>query len=296
MAEARGSRAKRWCFTVNNPGEWLPPASFNEVLQEPHYMVWQREAGENGTEHIQGYVRFNKTRYLKFVKESFLNTVRAHCEVAKGSEKQNKEYCTKAETRLSEPVELGEYDEKEGQGKRSDLEAIGQKVLTGVPLRQIIEEHPGDYIRYSIGIQNMIGAVAKPPSATRSVTVYYLYGATGTGKTHRCRTQFPELYEVSPGRGPWDGYTGQSVVLFDEFNWEAWSIQEMNKYLDKWPCQLNCRYRNRYAEWTRVLICANMSYELNYPSSPQALRDAFLRRLTHTIEVVNINQEKNLNS
>lgn len=297
MADSRGSCSKRWAFTVNNPGDWAPP-QFMEEIGEPAYMCWQTEvAPQTGTEHVQGYVRFNKRRYFKFVKETFLKRLDAHLEIAHGTEEQNKTYCSKEGSRKpdTEPSEYGEYDAKAGQqGRRSDLEDIAEKIKQGVSTVQVAEEHPGDYIRYHMGIEALASKLQKPPTSPRAVVVFYLWGATGTGKTHRARTQIPDLYEVLPGRDPWGGYGGQTTVLFDEFNWEKWSIQEMNKYLDKWPCKLDRRYRDSYAEWTRVVICANCPLEANYPGSNRPLRLALFRRVTHEIEVHSQEQEINL--
>ncbi len=40
---------RAWCFTVNNPGDWLP------VLGDAvTYVVWQLERSESGTVHFQG--------------------------------------------------------------------------------------------------------------------------------------------------------------------------------------------------------------------------------------------------
>lgn len=296
--DARGSRGDRWTFTVLSPGDWTPPLAFVESIQEPHYMVWQREVcPRTGTEHIQGYVRFNKRRYMKFVKEAFLNRGNAHVELAHGNEEQNKVYCSKEATRKPDtvPVELGEYDAKAGtQGRRSDLEEIAEKIKSNVSTRQIAEEYPGDFIRYHMGIEALAGKLQRPPMNARNVVVFYLYGPTGTGKTHRCRTQIPDLFEVMPGRDPWGGYSGQTTVLFDEFNWEKWSVQEMNKYLDKWPCKLDCRYRDTYAAWTRVVICANSPVEANWPMAAGPLRAALRRRITREIHVLDREQEIDL--
>ncbi len=38
-----------WCFTVNNPGDWLP--TLGEAVT---YVVWQLERSETGTVHFQG--------------------------------------------------------------------------------------------------------------------------------------------------------------------------------------------------------------------------------------------------
>ena len=124
---------KRWCFTVNNPGAWEPLADVDDMA-EIGYIVWQTERGDReGTKHIQGYVRFQRRMRLNAVKQ-FFKRRDMHLEGARGSEAQNKDYCTKESSRVDGTHgEASEYDPKQGQqGRRSDLEAIAEEVKPGL--------------------------------------------------------------------------------------------------------------------------------------------------------------------
>lgn len=95
--------ARHWCYThfdlLNEP-KW--------VENEMSYMVYQREkAPTTGTEHFQGYVCFKKKRTLGWIKNNIDST--AHWAKCKGTPEQNKEYCTKDDTRVdgTSPVEYG---------------------------------------------------------------------------------------------------------------------------------------------------------------------------------------------
>jgi len=284
------AQSKRWCFTFNNaPAGWTPPTG-----SEIEYMVWQREKGkESGLEHVQGYVRFQGRKRLRSAKAWF-SVEEIHMEVARGSEKQNKAYCTKEDTRIEGPFEYGEFDEGAGQqGKRSDLEDIADKLKQGATIKQIVEDHAQSYIRYHQGIEKLRDVVQPLPPLQRTVKCTVLWGETGTGKTHRARTQYPDIYEVIAGRDPWGTYSGQEAILFDEFNWERWTIQDMNRFCDKWRCQLDCRYKDKYAAWTRVVICANSEPYMWWPNQDQPLRQAFWRRIEQ-VQVVSREQEINL--
>jgi len=269
------TQANRWCFTFNNaPVGWAPPTG-SEVL----YMIWQREKGAAGTEHVQGYVRFQGRKRLSSAKKWF-SVQEIHLEPAKGSEAQNRAYCSKEATRIGETLEFGEYDETVAkQGQRTDLETIAKDLIQGRSLRDVALEHPGDYIRYSLGLEKFQQLVQPPPPLEREVLVQVLWGPTGTGKTHRARIGFPEAYEVMSGRDPWGGYQGQTTVIFDEYNADKWSIQDMNRYCDKWRCTLDCRYHNKYAGWTLVVICSNSDPWSWWPQEHQELRAAFWRRI-----------------
>lgn len=273
------ARSNRWAWTMNNPEAWLPVWNPEEMA----YLVYQLERGAQGTAHYQGYVRFHRQKTLGAVKTA-LGHAGVHVEKANGSEADNKRYCTKDDESHSPDMprfEFGDFDPEQGkQGRRSDLQAVADKCAQGVTLIQIAQEHSGDFIRYHAGIERLHQLTAPPPPIARDVAVWVLWGATGTGKTHRVMTNYQDCYVVAGrGRDPWGQYNGQAVLLMDEFDWHKWSIQEMNKVLDKWRYLLDARYRDRYAAWTQVYICSNETPTAWWPDASQPLIDSVRRRL-----------------
>mgnify|MGYP000384753908 CR=1 FL=1 len=266
---------KRWCFTIYDE-TYEPPFNPTQV----HYLVFQHERCPRTNEiHCQGYIRFKVKKRMNTVK-SYLGRYDAHLEFAKGSEQENQDYCSKLETRVTPPVEHGTFDPEVGrQGRRTDLEEIAQMLNNGVPMRAVAMEHPGSYIRYNTGLHAYQQLVQDRSPLERQVTVYVLWGSTATGKTHRMLHMFPEIYTVTPGRDPWGTYTGQKEILFDEFDDTKWSIQDMNRYLDKWRLSLDARYRNKEAMWTTVAICSNSNPLSWYPNEAAPIIDAFRRRI-----------------
>lgn len=278
MAEPNNPQSKRWCLTVHDD-TWTPT-----FTQDMAFAVWQRErCPETGRLHVHVYVRFNTRKRMNTVKNVFIRQD-AHCEIAKGNEQQCTDYCEKEESR----VEAGarwhpeNFKPDEGkQGKRSDLEAIAAKCQANVPMVQIAQEHPADFIRYHHGIQVLHALVTPKPPLQREVTVRILWGPTGTGKTHRVMTAYPDVYCVKPGRDPWGAYRQEDAVFFDEFDYTKWSIQEMNRLLDKWRILLDARYQDRYAAWTRVFICSNDNPASWYPEASGPLIMALHRRMSN---------------
>lgn len=286
-------RSNRWTFTIANPGEWRP--DWNELSDNGAvYMIYQLEiAPTTGTPHLQGYVRFDGVKRGATVKRWL--RPEAHLEKARGDEKSNKEYCSKDESRApgALSMEFGEYDATAGkQGNRSDLEAIRDKIKAGHSIADLADEHPSDFIRYSSGIQNMHAVLAPRPAASREVQVCVLWGPTGVGKTHRIMTAAPDAYQVEPGRDPWGRYNGEELVCFDEFDYTKWTIQQMNRFLDKWRCPLDARYRDRYAAWTRVVILANCSPLTWWPDAPLPLIESIRRRIQgHVFHITTRDQD-----
>lgn len=85
------SRARNYCFTLNNYME----EDEEKLLKNDNfsYIIIGREKGEKGTEHLQGYFQLKEKKALTWIKKH-INS-RMHVEQAKGSPKQNIEYCTK---------------------------------------------------------------------------------------------------------------------------------------------------------------------------------------------------------
>jgi len=113
---ANMSRAKNWCFTLNNPTEDETSALLHAAAAT-EYIVWGRETGEGGTPHLQGYVIFPAAIRLATVKNR-LGSQRFHLEVTRGSPQQAAEYCKKD----GDFTEFGELPAV-AQGRRSDLDA-----------------------------------------------------------------------------------------------------------------------------------------------------------------------------
>lgn len=89
MEQPPKKMTRAWCYTINNYSE-EDIRRLQEVDAVRH--VCGREVGENGTPHLQGYVRFQKPQRFSWWKNQF---PRAHVEPRIGSEKQASDYCKK---------------------------------------------------------------------------------------------------------------------------------------------------------------------------------------------------------
>lgn len=272
------SLTNRWCFTLNNPGTWRP------LFQEPAmiFLIYQLERGEQGTLHLQGYVRFSSRKRLSTVK-NILGRQELHAEPARGSESDNRAYCSKEDTRVEGPWEFGTYNPEVSarQGKRTDLDEVADALKQGKPLEDVALEHSVAFMKYTNGIKALAEMVRDPP-AVREVETHVIWGPTGTGKTHYVMTNYEDVFVVCPGRSPWDEYKGETTILFDEFNDAEWPLTTMLKLLDKWKYCCSARYSNKYARWTTIFICSNENPENFYKFASPAQLAAFRRRITST--------------
>lgn len=272
------SKSARWSFTVNNPGDWRPAFDAPSMA----YMIFQLERGEAaGTPHIQGYVRFNTRKTMQGVKTFLRET--AHLEVARGTEQHNHDYCSKAATREPDTAytEYGTFDPTAGQqGKRTDLIAVANKLKAGATMQTIAMEHPEVILKYPTGTSVLQQLLQQPPPV-RDMHTTVLWGPTGTGKSHRALTAFPDAFvlRLSGSRSPWDQYNNQSVVIFEEFDPADCPPHQLNSWLDKWPLTLPCRYNNKHAFYTHVIILSNADPATWYSMFPLLQVQAVQRRL-----------------
>lgn len=181
------------------------------------------------------------------------------------------------------------------QGRRTDLKECTDAILAGSSKRDLVQNFPEVYAKFGGNLDKMITLAAPPPPRLRSVTVTILWGEPGTGKTWRVYNQLPDCYFVRPGRDPWGNYDQQDAICFDEFDDTLWPITDMNEFLTGYRCQLNCRYTNKWAYWTKVFIISNLDPANFYQFTRDVQRRAFNRRIHSTIEVLNQAQEINLN-
>jgi len=268
------------------------------------YMVAQRERGAEGTEHWQGYIRFKAAKRMEAAKHYVGDT--AHMENARGNEEQCRTYCSKEgqDGRIAgtELIEHGTYKPGEGrQGSRGDLLALANSITGGSDLTDILHKHPRELLKYPSGVQLGVALMmAEKAPAVRNIHTTVLWGTTGCGKSHRVRSAFPDAYIVhGGGRDPWGGYTNQVIIVFEEFHDGVLDLFKMNQYLDKWKLQIDCRYQNKWAYWTRVYILSNSDPGTWYSlDSRVAEREAFRRRIAEPMgrvyEVLGREQEIDL--
>ncbi len=95
------SRARIWCFTINNPDEKDEShLSQEKFLIGIKSIIWQLEEGEQKTPHIQGVVQLKNQMTFSTIKKKLPEG--AHVEVCKNFN-ASKNYCQKEEGRLKGP-------------------------------------------------------------------------------------------------------------------------------------------------------------------------------------------------
>lgn len=241
-------RLRNFVFTINNPEEEL------DLEDWMSYLVYQKERGENGTEHYQGYCEVKgNAKSLDWLKKHF--SARAHYEPRRGTQAQAIEYCKKEDTRVSGPYEYGEPKE---QGKRTDLMELAELAKTGVRKRHAFEELPSCYMRHHKAFAH-IQTLYKPEPVEREVIL--LIGPPGAGKTRYVHDNHEDFWQTPLQKEMWfDGYDGQEVALIDDFQGQM-PLTLLLQLLDRYVVQVPIK--GGFTWWTPKKIYVTSNYEIS---------------------------------
>lgn len=267
----------RWVFTLNNYGESDVESILSGVDQCLYrYVIIGREVGAQGTPHLQGYLELSKKKTLGGVKKLQPCFGRAHWEPARGTVSQNIAYCSK------DGQSYSRGEPSVGQGMRSDLGALVEDLKNGRDLKDVALENPELYCRYRGGLRDLANwanlSVRKPPR------VIYIWGPPGTGKSRYAFSCNEESTWSYPGNGWFDGYKGQAVAIFDDFDDDqstngGISIGMFLKLLDRYP--VDVPVKGGFVQWrpTKIILTSNRDFESLYRSAHWSQYEAIKRRI-----------------
>jgi len=275
------SRAKHWCFTLNNyTFEDVDRITNNATAFD--YIVFGKEIGDSGTPHLQGFVSFPNRVRRKLCIEKI---GQAHFTIARHIDNSIK-YCKKD----GEFYEFGTPKAGAAASQRNlmqvRLKDMKQRIKDKHNRDDLFESDPVTYVIYSKWIEQEI-ARAKP-EAVRDVQVHLLHGEPGTNKTRFAFHMFPDLYAIpcnTANASVWfNGYEGESTVLLDDFSGEMPLVQLL-RLLDIYRVQVP--YKGGYVWFApqNILITTNVHPRKWYDyekrdSSWQALK----RRITSVLD------------
>jgi len=150
----------------------------------------------------------------------------AHLIAARGSPKQNKEYCSKGD----DVIERGECPQ---QGARTDLLQIKEMIDNGCNMLDIFDADFATAIKFHKSFEKY--AALKQESRNDRCYIEWRWGETGTGKTRYVYDKHgrDNVYMKS-GTKWWDGYSAGKVILIDDFD-GAWPYRDLLRLLDRYP-------------------------------------------------------------
>lgn len=276
-------QTKFWPFT------WFPPieldaggAETETVLQRAQraldivrevaisrhitYLVAQAEiAPSTGRLHIQGYLeckeRWTFHRVKEFVFEEYMPG--ACIAAARGTAEQNRQYCTKAESRVpgTEPVEVGDPigDAGDTHSAGKALDRVFADIKAGLCMEAIIDKYGfGMFVRHERALKSAMCTWGQ--RRCKQPKIVLLVGPSGSGKSRWVQRNYPRRYRMTFGNGgnsAWfDGYNGEDVIELSEFRGQM-QLAFMLDLLDRYELKVQTKGGTVQCVSSTIVITSN---------------------------------------
>lgn len=269
---ARQPRSRAFCFTWNNP--LATSEALLESIPGYTYLTFGREVGENGTPHLQGYIRFAHGKTLRSAR-TFLLGCHVEPAVTTGAAI---EYCQKDGNfvefgiRPVDPVTNGD-NERERWENAWENAKVGN--LEAIP--------PDIRLRQYSAIRRIQKDFMVPPNLLPGPCGIWVYGRSGVGKTHSVYQSHPDLYSKNASKN-WDGYQNEDVVLFDDIDPTqcSWITRFLKIWADRYPFIADNKGGSVIIRPKTFIVTSQYTIDELFTDEPT--REALNRRFTRIIK------------
>lgn len=287
-------RSRKYHLTFNNPEEHknCSHQAIKDTLKNWENIIFWCMCDEIAkSPHTHLFVQFKNPVYFSSIKKAFPSS---HISEAQGTAQENKAYIRKEgkwegtekeTTNLKDTYEEWGTIPQTGQGKRNDLADLYQMIKDGYSNVEILENNPDNILNLQHIDKARLEILSSRYKSERrlNLLVTYVYGATGLGKSRDILDSHGDasVYRVTDYKHPFDTYSGEDVIVFEEFRSDL-PIGAMLNYLDIYPLQLPARYNNRQACYNFVYIVSNWKLEDQYHNISLEQKEtwhAFIRRI-----------------
>lgn len=264
-----------YCFTVNNPTpEDEEKLKKLEKDSRVRYFVIGHETGEEGTPHYQGYIYFKSRVVFDTVKKLL---PRAHIEESRGSVDEASDYCKKD----GDFYEFG--DKPMNQKRKGECGKEYWENNLNLAKKGRVEECDAKLqITHHHALYSIASRHAPMPPDNIAIDNHWYYGPTGTGKSHKARTENPGLYLKMCNKW-WDGYQGEDTVLIEDFDKVHKVLgYHMKIWCDKYAFPAEVKGSKTNLRPKRIIVTSNWSPQEIWSDEPQTLQPILRRfKLTH---------------
>lgn len=258
-------RFRNWFLTINN----YTPEELAHALayQAQHILVADEVGEEEHTPHLHIYFELKNAKSFSKIKKEF---PRANIQVSKGSAEDNFEY-------LSKQKLIRNDGEPKQQGKRNDIhEIISQIENGGMRMRDVVRE--------ATSCQSIRMAEIRlkyfEPKRNFKPEVYWLYGATGCGKSRKAlELCIDEPYYALDTIQWWEGYDAHQEVIIDDMRRDFCKFHQLLKLLDRYAYRVECKGGSRQFVARKIIITSPYSPEEMYRNKTEEDLEQLSRRI-----------------
>ena len=269
------SRSKNFVFTWNNYDD-----SSEKTLSELKYkyIFYGKEiAPTTGTPHLQGYIVFPNQMTETSIRKKLVG---AHIEVMKGTLEQNNSYCSKSGnvielgTKPLVPKEKGELEQEKWKNIR---EAAETGNFDSIPEKIRFNQNKLiDYIHEKAQKKRKLDPIDELQNQ-------WYYGASGTGKSLKARTEHPDAY-IKMNNKWWDGYDGQETVIIEDFNLEQskYLAHHLKIWSDHYGFPAERKGGTIFIRPKRIIVTSNYSIDEAFQEDKTGALEPLSRRFKQT--------------
>jgi len=190
---------------------------------------------------------------------------------------KNIEYCSKE----NDYKEFGTLPD--GQGTRRDITNITTSVREGRTIRSMIDSNEiynSQQLRYAENLQKYYEV-----KRNWAPEVTWIYGESGSGKTRYAVEQCTDPWISGRDLRWFDGYDGQSDVIFDDFRKTHCAFTELLRMLDRYPYSVEIKGGSRQFLAKRIFITCPITPQEMYEGKTSEDIQQLLRRITYIKEI-----------
>lgn len=206
------SKFRNFTFTLNNYDSKPELVEALDTLA-CKYMVYGKEVGAEGTPHLQGHVTFSHQKTETAARKVLRG---CHVEVSKAPV-ASVQYCKKDGDYKERGTPPQDRKEAAAAGGAAEQERWRKIRIAAEEGR--FDEIP-ENVRFSqykaVQHHREQGLKKRKLEDTEEQHLWY-YGPTGTGKSRKARTEYPDAYLKLCNKW-WDGYEDQKEVLIEDFD------------------------------------------------------------------------------
>jgi hypothetical protein len=292
IAPVKNTRNRRWMLTLS--AEQYNAEQIKCQLDKYTTYAGQQERGsKTGYIHYHVFIEHRNPIAFSTLKKKFPT---AHIEEVTDPQatlnyvtKELTAYPTANPVRFQKGTFKFRVKEAKSRAVKANFDDLYGMVLAGNSLEHLMLELPqAAWHERKLAAVEAAVLADKYSKKERDVTVTYIWGVTGAGKTHSVYSKhgFEDVYVIDDYVNPFDNYSGQPVIVFDEFHSSISNFGYLLKLTDKWPVKLQARYHNKWAGFNHVYIISNEPLESQYQTIQEtkpATWNALLRRIDNII-------------
>lgn len=250
------SKNRNFCFTWNN---YTPESEnyLNSLVTTlvVKYVAFSKEvAPTTGTPHLQGWITFLSP---KTVQQARCKLPGCHVVVMIGSLLQSDVYCSKS----ADLITYGERpisNDNKGRAEKMRWQRARDFAKEGK-----LDEIDADiFVRCYSTLKKIKTDYAVKPQPC-DVKCFWIYGPTGTGKSHAVETTFPNCFKKSMDDLKWfDNYHGEDVCYLEDI--DKYQVKWgglLKRLADRWPMQASINGTMQYIRPKLVIVTSNYRIE-----------------------------------